>query len=152
LCRLPKNADSSSSQWSANAPIHNGAVALPPWLTIDQVAEYCCTDRAQVYYKMMRDLEVRRIGVPGVMPFGRVIRIARGSLLRLTGQPEVPVEALPRWVTLKQAGDYYQVSPELIRRMIAHEQLDARRIGSSKAIRIDRESLLQLGNFRSWTT
>ena len=126
-------------------------MTLPPWLTIDQAAEYCGSDRAEVYYKMMRDLEVRRIGVPGVMPFGRVIRIARRSLLRLTGEPDVAAEALPRWVTLKQAGDYYQVSHTLIRRMIAHEQLDARRIGSSKAIRIDRESLLQLGRFRSWT-
>ncbi|WP_367185707.1 helix-turn-helix domain-containing protein [Mycobacterium sp.] len=39
---------------------------------------------------------------------------------------------LPRWVTIKQAAEYYQVSPTLIRRMIAHEQLDARRIGRSR--------------------
>lgn len=125
-------------------------MALPPWLTIAQTAEYSGVDRGEVYSKMLQNLETRRIGVlGGVMPFGRLIRIERGSLMRLTGQQEVPAEVLPRWVTLKQAGDYYQVSSKLIRRMIAHEQLGARRIGSSKAIRVDRESLLQLGRFRS---
>jgi len=57
---------------------------------------------------------------------------------------------LPRWVTLTQAADYYQVSGHLIRLLIAHEQLDARRIGSGRAIRIDRDSLLQLGRTRTW--
>jgi hypothetical protein len=100
---------------------------------------------------MLGDLEVRRIGVRGgVMPLGRLIRIERGSLLRLRGEPEVSPQELPRWATLKQAGDYYQVSPNLIRRIIAHEQLDARRIGRSRSIRIDRESLLQLGRYRTW--
>jgi hypothetical protein len=128
-------------------------VALPQWLTIDQAAEYCGVARAEVYYKMLRHLEVRRIGVRGgVMPFGRMIRIGRASLLRLAEQPQAPAEVLPRWVTLKQAGDYYQVSPTVIRRMIAHEQLEARRIGSTKAIRVDRESLLQQGRFRTSTT
>ena len=125
-------------------------MAIPPWLTIGQTAEYCGADCTEVYYRMLRDLEVRRIGVRGgVMPLGRLIRIERGSLLRLRGEPEVPPQELPRWVTLKQAGDYYQVSPNQIRRIIAHEQLDARRIGSSRSIRIDRESLLQLGRYRS---
>jgi hypothetical protein len=128
-------------------------VALPPWLTILQTAEYCGVDRAEVYYKMLRDLEVRRIGVGGgVMPFGRVIRVERGSLLRLQGVSDAPPQELPRWVTLKQAADYYQVSPDLIRRIIAHEQLDARRIGSSRSIRIERESLLQLGRFKTSMT
>jgi hypothetical protein len=127
-------------------------VVLPPWLTIGQTAEYCGVDRTEVYQKMLRDLEVRRIGVRGgVMPFGRLIRIERGSLLRLRGEPEGSSQELPRWVTMKQAADYYQVSPDLIRRIIAHEQLDARRIGRSRNIRIDRESLLQLGRFRVWT-
>ncbi|MGO9033002.1 helix-turn-helix domain-containing protein [Mycobacterium sp.] len=57
-----------------------------------------------------------------------------------------------RWVRIKQAAEYYQVSPTLIRALIAHEQLEACRIGSSRAIRIDPESLLQLGQFKSWTT
>jgi hypothetical protein len=57
-----------------------------------------------------------------------------------------------RWVRIKQAAEYYQVSLNLIRARIAHEQLEARRIGSSRAIRIDRESLLHLGQFKSWTT
>ena len=48
---------------------------------------------------------------------------------------------LRRWPTLKLAANYYQVTPKLIRSMIAHEQLDARRIGSTKAIRLDRDSL-----------
>ncbi|MGO8965733.1 hypothetical protein [Mycobacterium sp.] len=43
------------------------------------------------------------------------------------------------------------MSPNLIRRIIAHEQLDARRIGRSRNIRIERESLLRLGRFKPWT-
>ena len=39
-------------------------MGLPPWLTIGQTAEYCGVDRAEVY-KMLRDLEVRRIGARG---------------------------------------------------------------------------------------
>jgi hypothetical protein len=50
---------------------------------------------------------------------------------------------------MKQAADYYQVSPTLIRRIIAHQQLDARRIGRSPNIRIERESL-QLLRWRIW--
>ena len=45
---------------------------------------------------------------------------------------------------MKQAAEYYRVSPHLIRALIAHEQLDGRHIGSSKAIRIDRDSVPQL--------
>ncbi len=127
-------------------------MGLPPWLTIGQVAEHCGVDRTEVYHKMLRDLEVRRIGVRGgAMPFGRLIRVERGSLLRLRGEPDVASQELPRWVTMKQAADYYQVSPILIRRIIAHEQLEARRIGRSRNIRIERESLLQLGRFKTWT-
>jgi hypothetical protein len=101
---------------------------------------------------MLPELEVRRIGVRGgVAPWGRLIRVERESVLRMCGEPIPRAEMLPRWVTLTQAGDYYQVSPNLIRRMIAHEQLDARRIGSTKAIRIDRDSLMQLGRFKIWT-
>jgi hypothetical protein len=128
-------------------------VGLPLWLTIGQAAEYCGVDRAEVYSKMLRDLEVRRIGVRGgVMPFGRLIRIERESLLRLRGEPDAPSQELPRWVTIKQAAEYYQVSPTLIRRIIAHQHLDARCIGRSRNIRIERESLLQLGQFKTWTT
>jgi excisionase family DNA binding protein len=120
-------------------------------LTISQAAEYCGVDRAEVY-KMLRDLEIRRIGVRGgAMPFGRLIRIERGSLLRLRGEPDPTAQELPRWVTMKQAADYYQVSPTLIRRIVAHEQLDARRIGRSRSIRIERESLRQLGRYRAWS-
>jgi hypothetical protein len=57
-------------------------MGLPQWLTISQTAEYCGVDRTKVYNKVLPNLEVRRIGVRGgVMPFGRLIRIERGSLL-----------------------------------------------------------------------
>ncbi len=126
-------------------------MGLPQWLTIGQTAEYCGVDRTEVYNQMLRHLEVRRIGVRGgVMPFGRLIRVERGSVLRLRGEPDETPEELPRWVTMKQAADYYQVSPTLIRRIIAHQQLDARRIGRSRNIRIERGSLLQLGRLQAW--
>lgn len=70
----------------------------------------------------------------------------------MCGEPDVGDAVLPRWVKLTQAANYYQVSPHLIRQLIAHEQLDARRIGSGRAIRVNRDSLLQLGRIRIWTT
>ncbi|WP_232425729.1 helix-turn-helix domain-containing protein [Mycobacterium sp. JS623] len=95
---------------------------------------------------MLPELEIRRIGVRGgAAPWGRLIRVERRSVLEICGPSTVPDEEVPRWVTLKQAATYYQVSLHLIRQMIAHEQLDARRIGSGRAIRIDRDSLLKLG-------
>jgi hypothetical protein len=79
---------------------------LPPWLTIAQVAEHCEVDRTEVYYKMLSDLEVRRIGIRGgVVPWGRLIRVERASLLRLRGESAVPAEVLPHWVTLPPAAD-----------------------------------------------
>jgi hypothetical protein len=62
----------------------------------------------------------------------------------------MPLAELPRWVTMKQAAEYYQISPHLVRALIAHEQLDARRIGGTRAIRIARESLRQLGRYNVW--
>jgi hypothetical protein len=87
-----------------------------------------------MYERMLRNLETRRIGVrSGASPFGRLIRVERDSLLRLRGEaPDVPAAELPRWVTIVQAAEYYQVSPALIRALVAHEQLDARRIGGTK--------------------
>lgn len=124
---------------------------LRPWLTTAQVAEHCGVDRTGVYYRLLQKLDVRRIGIRGgAAPWGRLIRVERGSVLRLCGEPAVPQEGLPRWVTLTQAAKYYQVSPHLIRQLIAHEQLDARRIGSGRTIRIDRDSLLQLGRISIW--
>ncbi|OBG60832.1 hypothetical protein A5704_18760 [Mycobacterium sp. E735] len=120
-------------------------------MTTAQVAEYCGVDRTQVYHQLLQKLDVRRIGVPGgAAPWGRLIRVERGSVLRLCGKSAIPEELLPRWLTLKQAANYYQVSPHLVRQLIAHEQLDARRIGSSRTIRVDRDSLLQLGRIRIW--
>jgi hypothetical protein len=84
-------------------------VGLPLWLTIGQTAEYCGVERTEVYSKMLRDLEVCRIGVRGgAAPFGRLIRIERGSLLRLRREPDAPSQQLPPWVTIKQAADYYK--------------------------------------------
>ena len=122
---------------------------LPAWLTVTQAAEYCGIDRAEMYHKVLRNLEVRRIGARGgAMPFGRLIRVERGSILRLRGEPNFPQQPLPRWVTINQAAAYYQISPHLTRRLVAQDQLDARYIGKSNRIRIDRESLLQLGRSR----
>ena len=122
---------------------------LPAWLTVTQAAEYCGVDRAEMYYKMLRNMEVRRIGMRGgAMPFGRLIRVERGSVLRLRGETEEPPQTLPRWVTINQAAEYYQISRHLTRMLIAQEQLDARYIGNSNRIRIDRESLVQLGRHR----
>ena len=39
-------------------------------------------------------------------------------------------QELPRWVTIKQAAEYYQLDPKTIRRMIAHGKLKARRVRS----------------------
>ena len=89
---------------------------LPPWLTTAQVAQHCGVDRAEVYYRLLQKLEVRRIGVRGgSAPWGRLVRVERGSLQRICGEPVAPAEELPRWVTLTQAATYYQVSAHLIR-------------------------------------
>lgn len=61
-----------------------------------------------------------------------------------------PTGDLPRWVTIKQAAAHYQISTHLVRTLIAQEQLEARRIGDSRTLRIDRDSLLQLGKWRRW--
>lgn len=120
-------------------------------MTTEQVAQHCGVDRAQVHHGLLQKLEVRRIGVTGgAAPWGRLIRVERGSVLRMCGDPAVEDEVLPRWVKMTQAANYYQVSPRLIRRLVAREQLDARRIGSSRTIRIDRDSLLPLGRITIW--
>ena len=122
---------------------------LPAWLTTAQVAEHCGVERTQAYYHLLQKLEVRRIGVRGgAAPWGRLIRVERGSVQRLCGQPVAPAEVLPRWVKITQAASYYEVSSRLIRLLIAHEQLDARRIGDTRTIRVDRDSLLELGRIR----
>lgn len=63
---------------------------MPPlraWLTVMQAAEYCGVDRAEMYNKMLRNLEIRRIGVRGgASPLGRLIRVERGLLLRVRGE------------------------------------------------------------------
>jgi hypothetical protein len=93
---------------------------LPPWLTVTQAAEYCGIDRAEMYYKMLRNLEVRRIGMRGgAMPFGRLIRVEQGSVLRLRGETDEPPQRVPRWVTINQAAAYYQISAHLTRMLIA---------------------------------
>lgn len=57
-----------------------------------------------MYHKILRNLETRRIGLRGgASPLGRLIRVERGSLLRLRGEEGVPLAELPRWVTMKQS-------------------------------------------------
>ena len=60
-------------------------------------------------------------------------------------------QELPRWVTIKQAAEYYQLDSKTIRRMIAQGKLKARRVGEG-SIRVDRESLLELGRVKYWGT
>jgi excisionase family DNA binding protein len=67
------------------------------------------------------------------------------------GAVKVSDQELPRWVTIKQAAEYYQLDPKTIRRMIAHGKLKARRVGE-RSIRVDRESLLELGRVKYWGT
>ena len=38
---------------------------LPAWLSVAQAAEYCGVDRTELYTKMLRNLEIRRIGLRG---------------------------------------------------------------------------------------
>lgn len=121
------------------------------WLTIAQAANFSGVEYQEIYHRMLHQLEIRRIGTRlGAAPFGRIIRIELASLQRLMGQPVMPIEELPRWVTMKQAAAHYQISPRLVRTLIAHEQLEARRIGDSRTLRIDRDSLRQLGKWRRW--
>jgi excisionase family DNA binding protein len=63
----------------------------------------------------------------------------------------VAAEELPRWLTIKQAAEYYQISARTMRSLRAHGKPKARRIGE-RNIRIDRESLLELGRVKSWGT
>jgi hypothetical protein len=55
------------------------------------------------------------------------------------------------WLTISQVARCDQVSPHLIRRIIAYDQLDGRRAGSDRRIRIDRDSLQGLGRIRAWS-
>lgn len=55
-------------------------------------------------------------------------------------------DELPRWVTIKQAAEYYQISERTVRKMISIGDLKAKRIGP-KTIRIERGSLVELGDF-----
>jgi hypothetical protein len=63
---------------------------LPPWVSVTQAADYCGVDRTEMYTKLLHTLEIRRIGVRGAYPTGRLIRIERGSLHRLRGEPQMP--------------------------------------------------------------
>lgn len=50
----------------------------------------------------------------------------------------------PKWGTIQQAADLYQVSTKTIRRMIARGQINAQRFGP-RLIRVDINSLDQAG-------
>jgi excisionase family DNA binding protein len=69
----------------------------------------------------------------------------------IEGTVKVSDQELPRWVTIKQAAEYYQLDPKTIRRMITQDKLKARRVGE-RSIRVDRESLLGLGRVKYWGT
>jgi hypothetical protein len=81
------------SQVPSQVALVNG---LPAWLSVQQAADYCGVDHGEMY-KMLRNLEIRRIGVRGVTPYGRPNRVKRESVLRLRGQPETPSAELSRW-------------------------------------------------------
>jgi site-specific recombinase XerD len=50
-----------------------------PATVLREVWDYIRFDRAEMYYKMLSNLEVRRIGMRGgAIPFGRLIRVERG--------------------------------------------------------------------------
>jgi excisionase family DNA binding protein len=57
---------------------------------------------------------------------------------------------LPPWVKISQAAEYYQISEKTVRNLIAHGKLKAKKIG--RQIRIDRQSLLDLGGVKYWGT
>ena len=88
---------------------------------------------------------------PGVRSTRRHLGIPRFQRTDDRGAVKVSDQELPRWVTIKQAAEYYQLDPKTIRRMIAHGKLKARRIGE-RSIRVDRESLLELGRVKYWGT
>jgi len=52
-------------------------------------------------------------------------------------------EALPKWVSVQQTGDYLGVDQKTVRRYIASGRLTARRVGP-RLIRIDRDSILKM--------
>jgi hypothetical protein len=50
---------------------------LPEWLSVQQAADYCGVDHGEMYHKMLRNLEIRRIGVRGVTLCGRAFSAMR---------------------------------------------------------------------------
>jgi excisionase family DNA binding protein len=78
------------------------------------------------------------------------IRVDRDSLswslgLFEHGEIDLSDEPLPRWTTVRQAAEYYQIRTATVRHLIAAGQLKAKQIG--KSLRIERESLLHLGEY-----
>ena len=99
-------------------------------------------------------LRIRKMGGDSCVTSCRILRFDRDSL-NWSGLDLEPLtdkeyaamaDELARWVTIKQAAAYYQISGHTVRRMIALGELKAKRIGP-KTIRIDRESLLELGDY-----
>lgn len=127
---------------------------LPPWLSTKQAAELLGMPLPQfmnaMYGGRLTGIDVRRVGTIGMYAVGRLYRFERGSLLRLKGADDVAAEELPRWVKVRQAADYYQISKRTVPAMIAHGQLKAKRIG--RQIRIERDSLMELGRVKYWGT
>ncbi|WP_198957230.1 helix-turn-helix domain-containing protein [Mycobacterium lehmannii] len=101
-------------------------------------------------------VRVRRMGGDSRITSCRILRFDRDSLnwsgldlKPLTDEEyDAMADEIPCWLTIKQAAAYYQISQHTVRKMISIGDLKAKRIGP-KMIRIERDSLLELGDQRS---
>lgn len=122
------------------------------WLTSEQAAVHAGISLSQFHNALQGgrlQAHIRKIAVLGPTRGGR-IRVDRDSLSWSLGlfkhvELDLSDEPLPRWATIRQAAEYYQISTTTVRHLIAAGQLKAKRIG--KVLRIERESLLHLGEY-----
>lgn len=128
------------------------------WLTSSQAAAELGVSVAEMFSALSAGrlrVRVRRMGGDSCITSCRILRFDRDSLnwsgLNLPPLTDEEYDAmaaeLPRWVTIRQAAEYYQISGHTVRKMIANGDLKAERIGP-RSIRIDRDSLLELGDYR----
>ena len=128
------------------------------WLTSSQAAAELGVSVPEMFSALSGGrlrVRVRKMGGNPYITSCRILRFDRGSLnwsgLDLEPLTDEEYDAmaneLPRWVTIKQAAEYYQISGHTVRKMIAIGDLKAKRIGP-KTIRIDRDSLMELGDYR----
>lgn len=128
------------------------------WLTSSQAAAELAVSVPEMFNAMYGGrlrVRVRKMGGDSRVTSCRILRFDRDSLNWSGLDPEpltdeeydAMANELPRWVTIKQAAEYYQISGHTVRKMIAIGELRAKRIGP-KTIPIDRDSLLELGDYR----